>query len=244
MIRIKKVDLIDILSFDSPNGNMLSLNDIESLLSYIDIAENDNQIRGIILTGTGRSFSSGLDTSHLMANYSKEKSNHFFKTFDILLLHLFMFSKPVVAAVNGHSIGGGLLIQCCADYVVSSDNPKIKLGLPELKLGLTIDELMKDLLSYNVCNNKTLSKLLYSSAYENPQKYLEYGFIDEVVYPENVINNSLSYIQSILSYDYNAYSIMKQRIKSDCKEKLQRALNNNCFSIFTELLTAKHDNND
>lgn len=244
MIQIKKVGLIDILSFDSPNGNMLSLNDIEYLLSYIDIAQNDNQVRGIILTGTGRSFSSGIDTSHLIDNYSKEKSNYFFKTFDILLLHLFLFPKPVVAAVNGHSIGGGLLIQCCADYVISSDNPKIKLGLPELKLGFTIDELMKDLLSYNVCNNRTLSKLLYSSAYENPQKYLEYGFIDEVVHAENVMNNSLSYIQSILPYDYNAYTIMKQRIKSDCKEKLQRALNNNCFSIYTELLTTKQNNND
>lgn len=244
MIKLKKINSIDILSFDSPGGNLLSLDDIEYLLSYIDIAQNDSKIKGVIITGTGKSFSTGLDTLSVTANFSVERSNYFFKTFDTLLFRLFLFPKPIVAAVNGHSIGGGLLIQCCADYVIAADNPKIKLGLPELKLGLTIDELMKDLLSFNVSNNKTLSELLYSAEYSNPHRFKEYGFVDEVVPQEDLMNSCLSYILSILLFDSNAFNITKQVVKSECKEKMQNALKNNCFSIFTELLMGKLRNND
>lgn len=239
MIHTKRINSIDILSFDSPNGNLLSLQDIEYLISYIDIAQKNSEVKGIILTGRGRSFSAGLNISSLIENFSEEASTYFFKSFDTLLLNLFKFPKPIVAAVNGHSIGGGLLILCCADYIVITDNPKIKLGLPELKLGLTIDELMKELLIFNLSNNKTLSKLLYSSEYYNPQQFREYGLIDEVVLQEKLILNCLEHIQLILEYDSKAFNITKQIIKSDCKEKMQFALNNNSHSVYNGLLTKK-----
>lgn len=244
MIKRETRNSIDIVTFNSPNGNMLSLTDIEYLSKYIEDAKNDNNIKGIILTGEGRCFSTGLDNSPLIENFSEEESNYFFKTFDKLLLNLFQFPKPIVAAVNGHSIGGGLLIQCCADYVVISENPKIKLGLPELKLGLTIDKLMKELIYFNLSNYKILGNLLYSAQYNNPQKYKEYGFVDELVPSEDLMNRCLIHIHTILSHDPKIFNITKQMIKSNCKEKMNTAFKNNCFILFSDLLKAKYMNND
>jgi enoyl-CoA hydratase/carnithine racemase len=240
MVHKTAIDFIDIYKFDTPKGNLLSLEDIELILSYIESAENDNNVKGVILTGKSSSFSTGLDNSSVIENYSNEKSDYFFKTFDLLLLHLFIFPKPVVAAVNGHSIGGGLLMQCCADQVFVADDAKIKMGFPELKMGLTIDELMKCVLNYCVDNNKIISTLLYRSTYFGHQKSVEYGFVDEIVSPENLMDSCLSYIQTLTKYNSKAFAITKQIVKADCKEKMQLAFNKNCYRVLTELLAEKY----
>lgn len=239
MIISRQIDSICILTFDAANGNMISLEDIEKLLSYIDIIENDVAIRGVIFTGHGRSFCTGLNTSQLFNQFSEQQTNHFFKTFDLLLLRLFSFPKPIVAAVNGHSIGGGLLIQCCADVSLIADDDNIKLGLPELKLGLTIDELMKFLLRYTL-DEKKCSKLLYSSEYINMTMSLNLGLVDGIVAREKLLDESVLYIQRLVDYNEKAFSATKKNLRIECVEKMREALSKKCYCVLTELLSEKY----
>jgi Delta3-Delta2-enoyl-CoA isomerase len=239
MVHKSTINSVDILTLDSHKGNLLSLADMESILTCIDSSEKNSNVKGLILTGKGHSFSTGLDTSGLIENYSEEKTNFFFKTFDLLLFRLFVFPKPLIAAINGHSIGGGLLIQCCADKTFIADSDKIKMGFPELKLGLTIDELMKCLLNYFL-DNKILSKLLYTSDFWGHRKSMEYGLVDDIMPQEQLMDNCMLQIQKLLNYDSNAFGITKQTVKSDCKEKMQKALSKNCFKVLTILFTEKY----
>jgi enoyl-CoA hydratase/carnithine racemase len=243
MIHRTTIDFIDILTFEAPDGNMLSIEDIEYLLNYVDQAEKNTNLNGLILTGQGRSFSTGLNTTSIIEQCTKDQINYFFKSFDILLLRLFSFPKPVVAAINGHSIGGGLLIQSCADQVFIADNEKIKIGLPELKLGLTIDALMINLLNYSVANSKVLSKMIYSASYFDPKQSIKYGLADEIFPQEGLIEKCISFIQKMQEQSV-AFSLTKQIIKSDYKDKMQLALNNNCYQTLSHLLTLKFLGND
>lgn len=234
------VDFVCVLTFEGSNGNMLSSDDIKSLLEYLDLLEADDDVCGVILTGRGRSFSAGLESFSVAGSFNKEMSDCFFYTFDRLLIRLFSFPKPVVAAVNGHSIGGGLLLQCCADFVYIADNEKIKLGFPEFKMGLTIDLLMQVVLNFSINNSKVLSHLLYSSEYFGIQKSLDYGLVDRIVPLDSLMALSFSHLKAIAVNNKSAFAITKQLTKSDCVKKMQNALSEKCYCILTELLTEKY----
>lgn len=115
--------------------NALNKQIIEDLHESLVEAENQNQIRAIIITGSGnKAFIAGADIEEL-SNFSIEQgkqlsSNGHFKIFNFIE----NYSKPIIAAVNGFALGGGLELAMACHIRVVSDNAKM--GLPEVSLGL------------------------------------------------------------------------------------------------------------
>lgn len=115
--------------------NALNKVTIEELNKAITDANQDNTVRVIILTGSGeKAFVAGADISEF-ASFSIEQGKTLSaeghkKLFD----HVEQSSKPVIAAVNGFALGGGLELAMSAHIRVASDNAKV--GLPEVSLGV------------------------------------------------------------------------------------------------------------
>lgn len=115
--------------------NALNKQTIEELHETLVEAENQSEIRAIILTGSGqKAFVAGADISEF-ANFSVEQGKQLssighFKVFNFIE----NFSKPVIAAVNGFALGGGLELAMACHIRVVSDNAKM--GLPEVSLGV------------------------------------------------------------------------------------------------------------
>jgi enoyl-CoA hydratase len=115
--------------------NALNKQTIEELHETLVEAENQSEIRAIIITGSGqKAFVAGADIAEF-ANYSVPEgkqlsSNGHFKIFNFIE----NFSKPIIAAVNGFALGGGLELAMACHIRVVSDNAKM--GLPEVSLGL------------------------------------------------------------------------------------------------------------
>jgi len=115
--------------------NALNKQTIEELHETLVEAENQNDIRSIILTGAGqKAFVAGADIAEF-ANYNVEQGKQLsaighFKIFNFIE----NFSKPIIAAVNGFALGGGLELAMACHLRVVSDNAKM--GLPEVTLGL------------------------------------------------------------------------------------------------------------
>ena len=115
--------------------NALNKQTIEELHEALVEAENQNEIRAIILTGAGqKAFVAGADIAEF-ANFSVSEGKQLsaighFKIFNFIE----NYSKPIVAAVNGFALGGGLELAMACHIRVVSDNAKM--GLPEVSLGL------------------------------------------------------------------------------------------------------------
>ena len=115
--------------------NALNKATIEELHEAFVSAEEDADIKVIILTGTGeKAFVAGADISEF-ANFSTEEGQQLAaegqkKLFDLVE----NLSKPVIAAVNGFALGGGLELAMAAHFRIASDNAKM--GLPEVSLGV------------------------------------------------------------------------------------------------------------
>jgi enoyl-CoA hydratase/carnithine racemase len=223
---------IKVISLDAERGNLLSFDDINVLSDIIFQVKQNTQIKGVILTGLNRSFCTGLKLPEI----SNRNRFLIFKIFDELLLNLFCLPKPLIVAASGHSIGGGLLIQLCADYIIMSDNEKIKIGLPELKLSTALDALMINLIEYSVGNYRDIQKLVYSSQYIQPKEALEYKLCDALINDSKVFQTALERTQQLISYNSNFFEGIKNTLREEKIKNMHINLKNKCYNIYNTII--------
>ena len=104
--------------------------------AFFELARNDDQVRAVLVTGSGdKAFCAGADIKERATDvvrgteyYVRQKATH------ELFRNIEEFEKPVVAAINGVALGGGLEIALCCDLRIAADHARF--GLPEIKLGV------------------------------------------------------------------------------------------------------------
>lgn len=114
--------------------NALNRDTISELNTAFDNAEKNDEVRVIIVTGAGnKAFVAGADISEFL-DLNAEQGMGLSRSGHLLLNRIEACSKPVIAAVNGFALGGGLELAMACHIRVASDNAKV--GLPEVTLGL------------------------------------------------------------------------------------------------------------
>lgn len=131
---------IAILSWNMTSLPMNVLND-ESVPAFgaaLEKAYSDADVRGIIITSDKPEFVAGADLKMILRNQNENPAEILKISVELnqLFRKIETNGKPVVAAINGTALGGGLEICLACHYRVALDNPKTKLGLPEVKVGL------------------------------------------------------------------------------------------------------------
>ena len=127
---------IETITINRPNQlNALNGETIAELSKEFSCAEKDNDIRVIVLTGSGeKAFVAGADIKEF-ANFSVEEGKELSRKGQNILFNLVEnLKKPVIAAINGFALGGGLELAMSAHIRIASDNAKM--GLPEVSLGV------------------------------------------------------------------------------------------------------------
>ncbi|MCB9195834.1 MAG: enoyl-CoA hydratase/isomerase family protein [Flavobacteriales bacterium] len=133
---VKNKDFIQIITINRPSQlNALNKDTIDELNRALEAAEDNKNIRVIILTGAGeKAFVAGADIKEF-ANFSIEEGKLLSAEGHTKLFNLVEnLSTPVIAAVNGFALGGGLELAMSCHFRIASDNAK--LGLPEVSLGV------------------------------------------------------------------------------------------------------------
>lgn len=135
-ILIYKTDGIATITINRPQKlNALNKATISELSEAFELLENDKKIRVIVLTGSGeKAFVAGADISEF-ANFSADEGENLArKGQEMLFDFIENLSTPVIAAINGFALGGGLELAMSCHFRIASDNAKM--GLPEVSLGV------------------------------------------------------------------------------------------------------------
>jgi enoyl-CoA hydratase len=127
-------DEIATIKIERPPANALSTGLLKELSSVLDEIEPNRDIKVILIHGEGRFFSAGADIKEFTTIETSEGFSQLSKLGQDLFDRMEKFPKPIIAAVHGAALGGGLeLAMACHIRLVTE---KTKLGLPELQLGL------------------------------------------------------------------------------------------------------------
>lgn len=135
-ILITKKEQIAILTINRPTKlNALNKETIAELHEAFNYLNNDKNTRVIIITGSGeKAFVAGADISEF-ANFSEEQGTQLAaKGQEILFNFIENLNTPVIAAINGFALGGGLELAMACHFRIASENAKM--GLPEVSLGV------------------------------------------------------------------------------------------------------------
>ncbi len=126
---------VQVLTLNRPQRlNAVNLDLYEGLARALEEADTDPEVRVVVLTGAGRAFSVGADLkAHGAGPPEGALRRRYVETAQRVNRLLQLGSKPVVAAVNGHAIGGGLEMALSADFMVVADDAKLR--FPEVSLG-------------------------------------------------------------------------------------------------------------
>ena len=177
-------DNVALLTVDNPPVNPLSDGVRTGLYESLTKAEEDDSVVGVVLTGNGRAFIAGADISEFGGNVEGVSLNEVFQKLE----HC---SKPVVAAINGIALGGGLETALCCNYRIADKNAFV--GLPEVNLGLLPGGGGTQRLPRLAGPSEAL-KMMLTGAHVPAKRALDMGIVDGI--SEDVVNESIEFIKN------------------------------------------------
>ncbi len=195
-------DGVVILTLDDPNQSTNTMNaayaaSMRATVQRLE-AERD-EITGVIITSAKKTFFAGGDLNDLRAA-TKEQSDEvatFVREGKSMLRRLETLGRPVVAAVNGTALGGGLEIMLACHRRIVVDDSSIQFGFPEVQLGLLpgAGGVVRTVRMLGIVN--ALLQLLLQGQRVRPQKGKEIGIVDELVAsPEELIGAAKKWIEA------------------------------------------------
>ena len=137
-VTVTVVDGIAVLTFDVPGQkqNTLSERTAKALAEAFARVENEADIVGAVLISGKTDFIAGDDVAMLQACTTADQVEALSRDMQAQLLRIEQSKKPVVAAIDGACLGGGLEVALACHWRLATDSPKTVLGLPEVQLGL------------------------------------------------------------------------------------------------------------
>ena len=133
--------------------------------------------RAVVITGTGNSFSAGVDLVQLTQG-GVEYVGRFLPVMDAFFYALLTFPKPVVAALNGHALAGGCITAACCDHVVMAEGTG-RVGVTELAVGVPFPMLPLEIVRARL-SARDARDLIYSARTVLPPEALALGLVDEI----------------------------------------------------------------
>jgi methylglutaconyl-CoA hydratase len=124
------------ITFGHPAHNSFPAHQLQAVVAALDTAGNDNGTRAILLRSMGeRTFCAGANLDELLAIDNAVAAREFFMGFANLILAMRRCPKPIVVAVQGKAIGGGVGIAAAADYCLATEAASIKLSELAIAIG-------------------------------------------------------------------------------------------------------------
>ncbi len=185
-IEIKTEASLATVTINRPNKlNALNKETIKELHKAFSDLEDNEAIKVILLTGSGeKAFVAGADISEFSDFSVKEGKKLAAKGQEILFNFIENLSKPVIAAVNGFALGGGLELAMSCHFRVASDNAKM--GLPEVSLGVIPGYGGTQRLPQLVGKGRAMEMIMTAGMISADQA-LDYGLVNHVTSQEDLL---------------------------------------------------------
>jgi 3-hydroxyacyl-CoA dehydrogenase/enoyl-CoA hydratase/3-hydroxybutyryl-CoA epimerase len=209
-------DGIALITFDVPGRSMNTITGsvMRDLITLVETIKSDDKIKGAVITsGKTTGFCAGADLGELnQRGAAKEEApkseeeklkKQFDQSFTLnrSLRAIETCGKPVAVALEGLALGGGLEIALACHYRVAADNPKIKFGLPESKVGLLPGAGGTQRLP-RLIGVQNAAMMILQGADKSPQEAKGLGFINEVVEAGKTVDAAKAWVKSTLPWDY------------------------------------------
>lgn len=225
-----------IITIGRPKVNALNDRLIAELKAAFQNAQSNDYVDVVILTGEGSFFSFGFDVPEFMS-YPKSSFESYVNNYSELIKEIFMFPKPVIAALNGHAIAGGCVLTLACDYRVMI-SPKAKIALNEMTFGSSLFSCVTETLQYAVGYTNS-EKIVYSGKMHSAQEALSLGLIDQIANEDQFSQLVSEVAQDFAAKDKFAFASIKKMLKHETLNRIE-SRERETISEFVDIWYSQH----
>lgn len=202
-------------------GKVNALNDsvLAELKEQFEIFKADDNVKAVILTGTGKFFSFGFDIPEFLS-YTKEAFLNYLSNFSDFYTYLFLYPKPVVAALNGHTIAGGCMLATACDNRVMVSG-KARISLNEIGFGSSVFAGSTEMLRFLV-GNAHATEILYSGGMFTADEAKKMGLVQKVSSDGKLLDDAGAIAKNLSSKSLPAFTSIKLLLRKSVAEEMMR----------------------
>ena len=186
---------VGIITLNRPKRlNAINSDLLSSLIQQIRKSGDDNDVSSVVLTGAGRAFCAGEDLKETSAGKSLTQWTREIEALQETQRLIMQLGKPLIAAINGYAVGGGLEFALSCDIRIAGEDAKF--GFPETGVGLTVTNAGTKLISQIVGLGKA-KELILTGDIIDAEEAMRIGLVNKVVSAERLIEETLQVCQKI-----------------------------------------------
>ncbi|MCW8945779.1 MAG: 2,3-dehydroadipyl-CoA hydratase [Sedimenticola sp.] len=213
------VDGVQLIRLNRPEAhNALRTTLLGELSQALGDAEQDDQVHVVVITGSEKVFAAGADIKEMAdldpVGIWKDKRPQHWNSIK-------SFQKPVIAAVNGYCLGGGMELAMCADIIIAGEDAQF--GQPEINLGIIPGAGGTQRLIRSVGKSLAM-KLILSGEFIKAREALTAGLVAEVTQPELTLKRATALAKTIASKSPIAVRVAKEAILAAYETPLSQGL--------------------
>jgi len=217
-IRIEKNDGIAVLTLSRGKVNAINGAVVDELRDCLKSIEGDRDVKAAILTGAGKFFSFGFDIPEFLS-FPRERFTEFMTSFADLYSYVFLYPKPVIAALNGHTMAGGCMLALACDYRVMARG-KGKISLNEIGFGASVLAGTVEMLRF-VAGSAQAQSILYSGALYSAEEAFGMGLVQELAEEANIMNAAMKAANGLSSKPAAAYASIKSLLRKPFADEMR-----------------------
>ncbi len=208
-VTVSELDSVTVIRLDRGPVNAIDLGTLDALVAAI----GQGVTRGVplVLTGRDGAFSAGIDVKEAFG-YSAEQRAAMVTGVNRLCHVAYGAAVPVVAAVSGHAIGGGLVLVLCCDHRVGSTRSSVY-ALPEARAGVPFPAgamaVVRAELSPATARRLALGDLRY-----NPDQALAAGILDELASPDDLLDRAVEAARRLAQLPSDTFRLVKHQLRA------------------------------
>lgn len=222
MLQQRIEDDVMIVTLENGKTNSVTKKTLTMLQGIVGEVNETETLKGIVLTGQGRFFTSGFDLPTFLGFKDQDEAVSFIGYADEVLLALFTCSKPVVCAMNGHSAAMGLIMAMASDYRIVKNHPKIKLGMSEIKIGVPLSVAQSSVMRFGLDSDRTFRDVMYFGEMMDVTKAASMGIVDEVVEEEVLMSRAKEIVSLWIDTPDRPFIPLKKRLKEGVVKEIRQ----------------------
>ena len=219
MIHHEDRDGVAVLRMEHGKANAVDVDLFDQLDARLDEVESSTSTRAVVLTGTGGIFSAGVDLFKVTAG-GTDYLAAFLPRLSSSLTRLFTLPLPVVAAVNGHALAGGLVLALACDHRGMAEGQG-KLGLTELLVGVPFPAAALEIVRFQAPGRVSSDLILSGRTMPGPEA-LALKLVDELTPPDRLVDRAVEVAAAFAAIPRRAFAHSKRHLRAPAVELIDR----------------------
>jgi enoyl-CoA hydratase/carnithine racemase len=211
-----KTDSIATISLNRDELNLLNLEMLEEINSVLQETANDHATRALIIKAAGVAFCGGLD----YAGDSHDDFEKLIHTYHKTIRLLDKLECPTISLLHGAALGAGCELACICDFVLAIDG--VKLGLPEIKMGLIPTVAIADFPRYG--HRKQIDELIMLGDTVTAEEAKSMGLVNRVYAKADFDTRSREFVYRLTANPASSLCLAKRALRAGMEMKFADAL--------------------